>query len=417
MMSTLRWSAVADKRPLEATPSIQYNNLSVTRTKSEQQQQQLLGFAHQNQVHVMSHPSGKSISSTVSGLVTSVTWIDAGPVLGDVLVVCTTVSVEFFSRSSCSTTTTTFVPFHVHSPLDQIPATSRTTFSRGGARGATAIYSSLLSSSSSSSVLILVGTCTGTVLSFTLSPSTKSSPTSTTVVVTPTITSSPEKLQTPCSAITCVCSSPSGGKPVPFAGCALDGPAGSSTGGGASWACSDDAGTVVVFGRSSSSSSHSRAWCRCALLAACGSPCTGVAFHPTCAALIASFASGHVRVFSLDSHSVSVEICAHARPITALHVHPVLPLAVTTSEDAWIRCWSLVASPPVSNPQPQQHPTSITVRQAFAASLPSPAMWTGAQFIDVVSSSSSSSTKTTKTTVSISVVAFDVPSLYVFNQT
>lgn len=343
-----------------------YNNLSATKARAGLPQ--LFSFSHNREVHILSLPSGTTTSATARGVITSATWLDAGPMLGDILAVCTTASIELFSRSSPPEL------FHVVSPLDEIPATPLTTFARASARG-----SAVVLGDSGATPSVLIGTCTGVVHSFQLAPSATRSG-----AVAPTVAGS-LRWQTPCSSVTCIAAAP-GNRPVPFAGC-FDCP-------GATWAVADDAGAVCVYGNPCT---------RVALLAACGSPCTGLAFHPSCAAIVASFGSGHVRIFSLDSNSVSVEIAAHARPVTALHIHPTLPLALTTSEDAWIRCWSLTASS-VASPQPQQHPTTITVRQAFAASLPSPAMWTGAQFID------------TAPTVSICVVAFDVASLYIFNQ-
>jgi hypothetical protein len=331
---------------------------------------QLAAFAHVRDVHVLS--IGSKVGASViqaRGVVMSATWVDAGPVLGDVLVVCTAASVELFARRS-------LIPFHVLAPLEEFPVAP---YSRAFARGAASV---LLSDGTP---VLYVGTCTGVVHSFSLAPTVSSS--SSSAAPAPIVTST-AKHQTPLAAITCIASTPDR-RPIVCAGLEHECV-------GATWICADDAGAIAVYGDQCQQQllQHTRV----ALFAACGSPCVAVAFHPSCPAIIAAFGTGHVRVFSLDSHSVAVEICAHARPVIALHVHPSLPLAVTASEDGWLRCWSL-ASAHVACPQPQQHQTTITVKQTFAVTLPS-TMWTGVQFLG---------------NDSLAALAYDTPFLFLFS--
>jgi len=51
--------------------------------------------------------------------------------------------------------------------------------------------------------------------------------------------------------------------------------------------------------------------------------------------VIGAFASGHLRLYSLEKRALAVEIAAHTRQITALAVHPTLPLVAACSEDSF----------------------------------------------------------------------------------
>jgi WD40 repeat protein len=42
--------------------------------------------------------------------------------------------------------------------------------------------------------------------------------------------------------------------------------------------------------------------------------------------LAAGYASGHIRLFNLESKTLAVEITAHSRAINAIDLHPTLPL-------------------------------------------------------------------------------------------
>ena len=108
---------------------------------------------------------------------------------------------------------------------------------------------------------------------------------------------------------------------------------------GAEWACANDRGTVAVWGRTGKGG-----WvCVASFSPQTPDPCTSLAFHPTCPAVIAAHASGHLRVYSLESHALALEVAAHARPIMAMDAVSCMgrPIVVTASEDTWIRGWSL----------------------------------------------------------------------------
>lgn len=108
---------------------------------------------------------------------------------------------------------------------------------------------------------------------------------------------------------------------------------------GADWACANDVGIIAVWGKNSAGG-----WSRVAAFAPPSQdPCTSLAFHPTCPAVIAAYASGHLRVYSLESHALALEIAAHARPIMGMDTIACLgrPIVVTAAEDTWIRGWSL----------------------------------------------------------------------------
>jgi hypothetical protein len=42
--------------------------------------------------------------------------------------------------------------------------------------------------------------------------------------------------------------------------------------------------------------------------------------------LVAGYATGHLRLFNLETKTLSVEITAHSRAINAIDIHPTLPL-------------------------------------------------------------------------------------------
>jgi len=59
--------------------------------------------------------------------------------------------------------------------------------------------------------------------------------------------------------------------------------------------------------------------------------------------LFAAYSTGHIRLFSLESRSLSAVIAAHARWINAIEVHPTKDLFATASEDTFIGLWRLEA--------------------------------------------------------------------------
>lgn len=78
-----------------------------------------------------------------------------------------------------------------------------------------------------------------------------------------------------------------------------------------------------------------------------GFPCTSIAIQDSL--LIAGYASGHVRLFRqrggngepLKPSFLEAELAAHARTLTALAVHPTRPTFATVGEDSTLRVWSI----------------------------------------------------------------------------
>ncbi|XP_046674371.1 WD repeat-containing protein 54-like isoform X2 [Homalodisca vitripennis] len=71
--------------------------------------------------------------------------------------------------------------------------------------------------------------------------------------------------------------------------------------------------------------------------------CTGVKLLQEF--LLAAYGSGHLRMFSVDPTkppALMCEVAAHARWLTALDVAPDSNLALTTSEDSFVRVWEIV---------------------------------------------------------------------------
>lgn len=65
--------------------------------------------------------------------------------------------------------------------------------------------------------------------------------------------------------------------------------------------------------------------------------------------LVATYGSGHLRVFDLASGQIRAQATAHARWITALDVAVDSGLVLTAGEDARVKVWSLTdSSCPVS---------------------------------------------------------------------
>lgn len=60
--------------------------------------------------------------------------------------------------------------------------------------------------------------------------------------------------------------------------------------------------------------------------------------------LVAGYASGHIRLFSLETKTLSVEITAHSRAINAIDLHPTLPLLAAVAEDSFLSLWTLPTS-------------------------------------------------------------------------
>lgn len=70
-----------------------------------------------------------------------------------------------------------------------------------------------------------------------------------------------------------------------------------------------------------------------------GNPCTSVSAWDTL--VMAAFSTGHLRTFSIQTGVQLSEICAHARSITAVDIATRAGLALSASEDGFVRIWDL----------------------------------------------------------------------------
>jgi len=75
------------------------------------------------------------------------------------------------------------------------------------------------------------------------------------------------------------------------------------------------------------------------VFAADGNPVTGVVFKGT--TIVASLASGTIRLVNAKTAVALAEIGAHSRIITAIDVHPVLDMFVTVAEDTFVNVWTM----------------------------------------------------------------------------
>jgi WD40 repeat protein len=57
--------------------------------------------------------------------------------------------------------------------------------------------------------------------------------------------------------------------------------------------------------------------------------------------IVASFSSGHIRIFRGDVNEMAIEITAHTRVINALAVHPTLKIFLSCGDDQFVNAWSL----------------------------------------------------------------------------
>ena len=107
----------------------------------------------------------------------------------------------------------------------------------------------------------------------------------------------------------------------------------------------DDAGNLSVFSCQPGTDTVTKAWdCK-----GSGSPVTSIASGHGC--IVTADVTGKLRVYSLEKRGLTVEICAHARIVNAVAVHPRLPMVVSVSEDTYLSVWSLptAAQPAVRN--------------------------------------------------------------------
>ncbi len=56
--------------------------------------------------------------------------------------------------------------------------------------------------------------------------------------------------------------------------------------------------------------------------------------------------SGQIKIYDLVNCSLCVSVCAHARAINALEVHPTRDIFATVAEDCMLAVWSLAEPTP-----------------------------------------------------------------------
>jgi WD40 repeat protein len=111
-----------------------------------------------------------------------------------------------------------------------------------------------------------------------------------------------------------------------------DGAATTAMAGSGRWGvAASDAGSVTVFDTSNKfHTSH-----RFPGIA----PCTSVVV--TGDTIVAGYTTGHLRMFRLSTGVLFAEIGAHTRAVTAMDVHPEMPVFVSVGEDSVINVWRL----------------------------------------------------------------------------
>lgn len=101
-----------------------------------------------------------------------------------------------------------------------------------------------------------------------------------------------------------------------------------------------------------------------------GFPCTGLVMRGH--ALVASYATGFVRILRCDPLELVAEIDAHSRCVMALHLHPTESLFLTAGEDQYVHVWTL----PDLDPDRGSEEVSMQATLRVVHQLP-----TGAQFM------------------------------------
>ena len=69
-------------------------------------------------------------------------------------------------------------------------------------------------------------------------------------------------------------------------------------------------------------------------------PCTSLALYDDL--IVAGYASGHLRVFSVHGGGLRCEADAHARCVTSVDVARGSGLVLSTGEDTFIRIWQIL---------------------------------------------------------------------------
>lgn len=97
-------------------------------------------------------------------------------------------------------------------------------------------------------------------------------------------------------------------------------------------ASADDGGAICLWkGKTAISLFHK--------LPKAGAPCASVRVWRDL--VLAGYATGHLRIFSTESCQLMTEVAAHARWVSAIDVAPDTGLAMSVSEDSFVRIWQL----------------------------------------------------------------------------
>jgi len=99
----------------------------------------------------------------------------------------------------------------------------------------------------------------------------------------------------------------------------------------------DDLGTIMVWRCSGSK------FTQVSCIRGSGWPCNSLAIWKD--TVVAGFASGHLRVYSLSTGTLGAEVTAHARAINAVDVASENGLVLSVSDDTYLRIWQLKAGP------------------------------------------------------------------------
>ena len=73
-------------------------------------------------------------------------------------------------------------------------------------------------------------------------------------------------------------------------------------------------------------------------------PCTSLCIRDD--TVMASYSTGHIRVFNATSCEMTIEIAAHLRNVTALALHPSMDLLASVGEDQFLLIWRIPRAQP-----------------------------------------------------------------------
>ncbi|CAH1784998.1 unnamed protein product [Owenia fusiformis] len=100
---------------------------------------------------------------------------------------------------------------------------------------------------------------------------------------------------------------------------------------------SDDLGNINIWEYSGDSNEFEEV----GRISGSGSPCNSLDIWQD--SILAGYGSGHLRVFSASTGIMGAEASAHARLVTSVHIAKNCGLALSTSEDSFVRVWQLSA--------------------------------------------------------------------------